>query len=362
MKLLILILIIIPSAFALEAVVTVLETPMLSEPRYDAKAVQYLRKGDIIKLHPSLNKLEDYDHLAPSEEKFKALDEKIKSSEEWNQDPLFKGEMDDISIEDEFVPALDRQGHKVYLIRDHLYIYFSNRKELTQGILTKDPTDYRLQEPLPRKYPLAEPQGYRGQFTLGLTQPYQESYDYDQSFKAKGYTIPLDLNISFLRQAPHDLQNRLYFGITFNFRYHKNEYLFFDGRTSEESSIRFGLGPIISYETYKEKLNRLNLYGSVNFNLFNQTVIKQSDQNNSESKIFRTYNLAPRIGIQYFRKAIFEDIDFVAGTYVEMEPATTFRSKNSSSQSSWWRSSTNDKFYARTTFSLAGHLGVQAAY
>jgi hypothetical protein len=362
MKFFLILFILIPSAFAIEAVVTVLETPMLSEPRYDAKVVQYLRKGDIVKLHPSLNKNEDYDHLAPSVEKFKIIDEKIRNSDEWNQDPLFRGQMEDVSIEDTFISALDRQGHKIYLIRDHLYIYFENGKELTQGILTQDPTDYRLQEPLPKKYPLLEPRGYRGQFILGLTQPYQESYDYSQSFKAKGYTIPIDLNISFLRQEPSDIQNRLYFGVTFNMRYHKNEFLFFDGRTSTESTIKFGLGPIITYETYKEKFNRLNIFVSININLFNQMVIKQQDQNISESKIFRTYNLAPRLGMQYFRKAIFEDIDFVAGTYIEIEPATTFRSKNSSSQSSWWRSSSNDKFYSRTTFSLAGHLGVQAAY
>ena len=72
-KILIILILSITNAFALDAVVTVLETPLLKSPRYSAPVVQYLRKGDIIKVHPSLNNNTEFDHLAPSPEKFAKL-------------------------------------------------------------------------------------------------------------------------------------------------------------------------------------------------------------------------------------------------------------------------------------------------
>jgi len=52
-------------ALALEAVVTVLETPMFKTKSYDAPVVQYLRKGDIIKVHPSIANRREFDEYAP---------------------------------------------------------------------------------------------------------------------------------------------------------------------------------------------------------------------------------------------------------------------------------------------------------
>lgn len=184
-KILIILILSITNAFALDAVVTVLETPLLKSPSYSAPVVQYLRKGDIIKVHPSLNNNTEFDHLAPSPEKFAKLKKELDESSEWNQDPLFKGEATHAHIEDEFVPTLDRQGNTVYVIRDHLYVYFTSPKELHQPNFRNDPTDYRLEEPLPKRYPLDTEAGYRGIVTLGLTQPYYESYPYPSSVKAR---------------------------------------------------------------------------------------------------------------------------------------------------------------------------------
>lgn len=352
----------ISQAFALDAVITVLETPMLKSKSYDAPVVQYLRKGDVIKVHPALDNNTDYDHLAPSPEKLAELKKKLKASPEWNQDPLFKGEETQVSIDDEFIPTLDRQGNTVYVIRDHLYVYFTKPKEMDQVVLRKDPTDYRLEEPLPKKYPLYSPRGYRGQFIFGITQPYFESYPYLSDVKTKGYMSPIDVNITLLRNRPDDKYDRFYFGGTFNARTFTNSYTLFNGVDAEETGLKFGIGPFISYDAFKGEKNRISLYGNINVYLFNQLNVSQSMGSVEEQRNYRTISFAPKIGVQYHRKQILEDVDFVLGTSMEMEPATTFRSTSAANQEGWWRSGGSDKFKTRTTFTLAGYIGFQSAY
>lgn len=348
--------------WALEAVVTVLETPMLKHPSYEAPVVQYLRKGDVIKIHPSLNNTEAYDHMAPAPKKFQKIKEELSNSPEWKEDPLFTGNEKSVNPNTDFIPTRDRQGNRVYVIRDHLYIYYANKKELEQSVISKDPTDYRLQEPLPKKYPLFSPTGYRGQFLVGVTQPYYESYPYLDSVKTKGYMSPVDINITLLRQTPDDKQDRFYFGGTLNVRIFSNSYSFYDQREAKEQGLKIGIGPYITYDAFKGVKDRVNLYGSINVNLFNQLTITQNNGNLSDQRTYRAISIAPRLGVQYHRKQIFEDIDFVLGTAMEIEPATTFRSQNAASQVSWWRRGGSDKFKTRTTFSLAGYLGIQSAY
>lgn len=349
-------------ALALEAVVTVLETPLFKFKSYSAPAVQYLRKGDVIKVHPSLNNDSTYDHLAPSEEQQARIKKELNDSPEWKQDPLFSGVDSSVSLDDEFIPTIDRQGNIAYVIKEHLYFYYNNTREFNQPQMAKDPTDYRLEEPLPKKYPLYSPRGFRGLFNFGLTQPYDESYPYLSNAKMKGYMSPIDLNATLLRQAPEDKFDRFYLGGTISFRFFKNTYSLFNGVTSTEEGIKLGIGPYIAYDAYKGEKNRVNIYGSINFNFFNQLNISQKKLNIEEARNYRTLSFSPRVGLQYHRKNVTENVDFVLGTSIEMEPATTFQSNSAANQEDWWRSRGNDKFRTRTTFALAGYLGFQTAY
>ena len=351
------------SAFALEAVVTVLETPMLKYKSYDAPVVQYLRKGDVIKIHPSIANDPKYNQYAPNPKKLAEIREKLKKTPEWNRDPLFRGEEANTAyVEDEFIPMLDRQGNTVYVMSEHIYVYFNDSREFSQRIPKNDPTDYRLEEPLPKNYPLKYPTGYRGQFLIGITQPSFESYPYKDSVATKGYMTPIDANFTLLRSAMGNYKDRMFVGGTMNVRMFENSYTFADKRLSEERALKLGLGPTVSYDAFKGEKNRINLSGSVIVNLFNQLTISQSNASITEERTYRGYSLSPRLNLQYHRKGIFEDIDFVVGTSMEMETATSFQAKNGGSQASWWRALGNDKFMTRTTFTLGGYVGIQSAY
>lgn len=333
------------NAFALEAVVTVLEAPMFQERRLDAPVVQYLRKGDVIRVHPSLANSRKYDEMQPNG---------YVETEEVAANTFY--------VEDEFIPTIDRQGKQVYVLSDHVYVYFNDAREFTQTIPRKDPTDYRLKEPLTKNYPLYTETGHRGQFLFGFTQPYNESYPYAESVKTKGYMSPIDINITILRKVSYDMKDRFYFGGTFNTRIFENRYTLMDNRSASENGLKFGLGPYISYDAYKGEKDRISVYGSIIFYFFNQLKISQANDQFKEERNYQAYTFSPKLGFQYHRKEIFEHIDFVVGTGLEMETPGTFRAKNAGNQVSWWHDRGNDKFSTRTLFSLSGYLGIQSAY
>lgn len=350
-------------ALALEAVVTVLEAPLFKAKNLDSPVVQYLRKGDVLKVHPSLNNETRYQHLAPSPEKLAALKKKMMESPEYKDDPLFRGEAaNTYSLDDEFIPTLDRQGKEVFILSSHIYVYLNNNHELTQSPNGADPTDYRLQEPLAKNYPLNSVTGYRGQVLLGFTQVYSESYPYSANAKTKGYQTPVDFSLNFLRQATIDNQDRLFFGVTLNVRYFENRYSLVNGRKSSETGTRLGLGPVISYDAFKGTENRVNLFGSVTVSPFNQISITQSGEAGSDSRNYQAYSISPRMGIQYHRKSILKDVDFVLGTLVELEFPTVYRSSQKVQVPAYWKRAGSDHFTTRTTFNLAGFIGFQSAY
>jgi hypothetical protein len=106
----------------------------------------------------------------------------------------------------------------------------------------------------------------------------------------------------------------------------------------------------------------VNLSGTVIVNLVDRMYIRQQLDKLSEDRLYTGNSIAPRISLQYHRKQILEDIDFVLGTAMEMGSATTYQAKNGAGQASWWRQLGSDKFTTRTTFTLGGYVGLQSAY
>jgi hypothetical protein len=319
-------LILINEVFALEAVVTVLETPLFESRSYDAKVVQYLRKGDVIKIYPALG------------------DQEGKS----------------IIKDDEFIPTLDRRGHTTFVLSSHIYVFYNDSREFNQKVSQKDPTDYRLEEPLPTNYPFKKTTGLRNQFTLGLTQPQNQSYNYPDKIKAKGFGSPVDLNYTYLRLAPGNYNNRLFIGGTFNFRYYKNSYLLIDDRTSEETGIKFGIGPTISYDAFKGEKNRFNFSHTILINFFEQLGIKQNEY---DSRRYTGNSVAGLISTQYHRKNVLSsEVDFVLGTLIELKSGTRYEAKNAGRNPLWWQDTGNDEFTTGISFNFSAFLGLQSEY
>ncbi len=329
-------------SFALDAVITVLEAPLLKERDINSPVVQYKRKGDIIKLHPSLNDDLRYDHLKPSG---MIEDEKFAYNE------------------DEFIPTYDRLGNLAYVLREHIFIYFEDEREVAQLPLKKDPTDYRLQEPLIENYPLLKKTGYRGQFYLSVSQPYNESYPYPSDVKNEGYTLPLGATFNFMRKASYDIQDRLYFGVSTSFSTHENSFILSSNNQVEEKTYKFGIGPIVSYDAYKSTSTRITIMTSILVNLFHQFDITQTDRNqNSEMRSYRGYSFTPRLSALYTFMDVFPKLDVFLGTTLEADVGGNFKVDRGSKYAGWWQDPGSDSFKNTVNINVSAHLGLQARY
>lgn len=359
-----LVLLLSSSAYALDAMVIVLEAPYFSEPDLDSKIVQYARKGDVVKVHPSVGNTTAYDHLAPDPQKLTQVRRKLKKTPEWNADPVFKGDIDDtFSTQDDWIAVLDRQGKRRYMRSKHLYVYFNDQREFVQAPYRPDETDYRLEEPLPERYPLRSVTGYRGSFLLGLTQPYNHSYPYLNAAKTKGYSNPLDFSFTLLKEAGEKKVDRFYFGGTANLRHFRNTFTLFNGASSTEENYRFGIGPYIGYDAYKGEKNRVHIFSSVNAYLFNFfTISQRAASGTTDTRTYQGYTVAPRVGFQYHRKDIFPDLDLVVGTALEMELPTTYYAKDGARVRGLWRHDGSDSFTTGFVWNIGAFVGLQSAY
>lgn len=328
--------------YALDAVVSVLEAPLFRTKDINSLVIQYKRKGEVIKIHPVLNDELKYDYLKPK--KFVA-NEKFAYNE------------------DEFIPTYDRLGNVAYVLRDHIFIYFEDDREIAQLPPQKDPTDYRIQEPLPQNYPLKIKSGYRGQLYSGLATPYNESYPYQQSVKNKGYSSPVNLSLNFLRRVSYDTQDRLYFGVSFGFSHHDSTFILTNNNISQEKAYKFGLGPVISYDAFKSKKTRITLMTSVLVNLFHQFDITQTDLNqNSEMRSYRGYSLTPTLSAFYALLDIAPHLDLLMGTSLAMDIGGDFQVDRGSRYAQWWQNPGSDSFSPRTNINVSAHLGLQSRF
>jgi len=100
----------------------------------------------------------------------------------------------------------------------------------------------------------------------------------------------------------------------------------------------------------------------VNFYLFNQLNISQSTPTGNDTRNYRTFSLSPKFGLQYHRKQVLKDLDFVIGTAVEYDPPSRFAAQDGARLEALWQKTGTDIFTTRSTLNLSGFLGFQSAY
>jgi len=348
------------SAHAIDAVVTVLETPLFEAPDQDSRILQYVRKGDVIGLHPSVKKVDNYHNLGPDGVSDEDLyQQTYKEYQGRFPDPLFKNEIYNFKEGDEYVLTLTKRKRPAYIKRSHIHIYYETPKELTQEKLTHDPTDYRINEPLPKDYPFIKPSGHRGFFSVG-TGTYNRSY-----FPVPGTVVGqssgnrADIMFAWSNQIDFDESKRLFFGALVNYT-NMSRSLQYTDRELKEGLTQFSLGPHLSYEAFRTDEYVWSLQLSMTANVMNKLTITQQDSATTEEKVYSKMNFSARTGIMYQKKKVFEDfLDFVVLATIHFEPPTEFSTDSSGGNAAWWNNTTfTQKFVAEFTVSA----GFQSAY
>jgi len=307
-----LILLIAFNAWAYKAVITALEAPLFKEQDSEGFVIQYFRKGDEIIIH---------------------------------RDDRFG----------DFYKALTTTGDEAYILKEHVYVYYKDSRELDYLGPEFDNTDYRIPEPLPEKYPIKQPSGYRGQFYLSFGSFNSENYIYPDKVLDSSSDSFYSLNFLYAKGAKFDESKRFFFGALFNLYKSSSTFLFQDF-TSTEESFKFGLGPYLSYDAWKNEKYMITLFSSLQVYLYDRLTINRSAATDTEVE-YSTMSFNLKSGIYFTIQDVLADFDFISGLGADFNPPSSYDLKSSGGDT-YFQSS----FKTRFNTQISIFLGIQSNY
>lgn len=327
---------------AIEGVVVVLEAPLFHEPDDLSKIVQYTRKGDKIYLHPSTR------HNNYANENIE-LDLETEEQEQ-DSNPIFSSYK--YHEGDAYLMTLTKRGRPAYIKREHVEIYFEDARELSQQKLNFDPTDYRIEEPLPNGYPIAQLSGYRGSILIGTGTKNKTRYPFS-NVESESNGNRLGLMAIWAKQIEFDESGRFFFGGMTILNSFDRKVSLTSGNTGREEHRQFGVGPYISYDPFQSDEHVISINFSISANLINSVrVLEESSSGLTETE-FNKISITPRLGVMYQKKKVFRDfLDFAVMGTMSLEPSYTYNSSNSNAQ----------VYKNELTLDLGLFAGFQSAY
>lgn len=340
--------------------VTVLEAPIFSETSNSADVIFYFRKGDKINIHPAEFTKNRYAELIDIPEEDVAAYKETYEKE--FPDKMFEGK-DKIyypTADSRFYKVLLKSGRTGWILKDHVFLITSDKRELAQTVLAQDNTDYRIEEPLPEKYPLKQKTGIRGYGTFGLGVSRSSSYPYPERVNQNGYGFTKSLDFSFLRTVEFDTSRRLFFGGVVQLLSYTNEFEL-KTRTTNEEHTSIGIGPSLAYDLWKNDDFILTTQASLIFNFLNFTTIRQREieTGDNEERDFNSYYFTPKLGFIFSQKDVLNNYDFVIGTNVIFEMSRTYDATTGSDRDSWWSGNKYERDFAVETNYF---IGLQTDY
>ncbi len=343
---------------AQEGVITVLEAPVFATPNIKSKVIQYHRKGQKVYVHPAEYSKDEFKDLFESNPK--QVKEDKERYETLFKDKLFdKGKTYYPTTDSKFVKTLTRSAREGYILKEHIFLLYHDKRELDQKVIEKDTTDYRIDEPLPKNYPILTPTGYRGQAFISLGTPTTQAYPYAESINDSGYDFSKEFTFVWSRQVKFDVTRRFFFGSMFTYHHSFTTYLT-DNLESEETESRIGIGPFLSYDVWKIDNYIVNLYSSLILNVLNTKTIKQTflATNQTEIKDYKSMYFSPKFGASFMIKNILSNFDLVTGVNITLNLPHTYEASDSAGTASYWQDSFSVGYFAEQSY----FLGLQSDY
>lgn len=285
----------------LEAEVVVLEAPVFRIQNAKSQVVQYLRKGEVIRLHPI------HDIGNPLEVNYVFYTNVMGSNELVDLEKYFIDEEKRIP----FYKTIDRNGRPAFVLKQHIKPIYNDIREYKKLVSNylPDQTDYRIQEPLPKGYPIFQPRGFESSFLLGVGLASSYQYQYANSPNSSNDQMSQYFTMNSFKQADDEVDSRLSYGFEIAVAYFKRITNFANGETGQESLTNFGIGPGLSYDFYRGDKNLLSFQGSIILNLINQYQVRVG----TEKQKFKDFTLVPTLKTIYRRRKIIKDFDFTMG-------------------------------------------------
>lgn len=321
-KYLVLFLWLINSAYALDAVVIVLEAPLLKAPDLKSTVLQTLRKGQRV--------------YVPRE---------VASG---NGLP-------------EFIPTFDRVGNRAYVPSRFIKLITNSVSEYAQPITLEghDPTDYRLEEKIPSTYPFANNDYLRASVAFVVGNNTQASYGFEPAYEERELKNEVGARILVSRKVTFDTYDRLYFGFLGMITNTENSIEFANANQSSESRAMYRGGPLLTYDTYKSENMRFSLGAGFTYN-YNKSLISVHDSENAEDRIFSGFSISPIINSTFQIASVVPHTDLIAGADVSFLLPHTQKAQGTAEFPELW--SENDEIKSSFKLQAALFFGIQVKY
>ena len=355
--------------------VIVLEAPLFRTPDAKSKVLKYVRKGDIIYIHPkyfrngpvdkNFDNLEDYfEDENPVNLYYESSSEKSKKPAD-EEETLFL-ENNEVDKTEHYYLTLDDLGTRAYIPKRFVKLIYQDEREfLTQvNPFKKDPTDYRLPEPLSKNYPFMQKELYRYWFGFGGGTQAKKKYPYKSNTEKETFGSQLEFKSSVAWKVNEQIEERLFFGGIFHMQYFENNFeIFFPifDRKSKERRLTFGAGPYISYDTIRFEPFQITLYQGFLLNFNQHNVFQSLTSNDGEERAFKGFSFTSSSGILLTRKNLLGDhIDIFLGTSLQIDLPYNLKSKRGNSTfASLWREDGRDQITYSTQANLSLFAGIQ---
>lgn len=346
------------SLYGIDGTIIVLEAPLFIEPDQNSKVIQYYRKGQTIFIHSQEANKDLY-----SDKDFQYQD-KVEADK---SNDLFFGDKEVYSpqVDSLFYKTLTSSGRMAYILKEHVFLEYKDRREFSRVKPEYDNTDYRIQEPIPSSYPFEDDIGYRGAGYLSIGPANHQSYSYNSNIRDAENNASYELAYYWSKQQKIDVLQRFYFGAMINFHFSSTSYVLQD-QTATQSYTQLYLGPFASYDVYKNTKWGVNIYTSFQVTLLDNLKIAIADSNSSasEERLYKSaLNISPIIGgnIQWYKGI--NSFDHVLGFNIRSKLPKTYTATGGGGNADFWSSTANDEeFFESFTTELSLYYGIQSNY
>jgi hypothetical protein len=333
-----------PFSFAGKGMVIVLETPFFKERSWDSLVVQNMRKGDVIFIHNKHMGLSTYE-----------VDYGV-------------GDRDLENIKDDknegFYQTLDRNGLPAFVPRKYIKLIYKDTREFESSVtpFEKDPTDYRLEEPLPKGYPLFPANKFRASLSMAFGPGTKNNYTYPRPVSSETFSSRKGIEFFYTSKVEFDPYDRFYFGGAFSFYAEEASFELNDGTDATEAKGQLGFGPFASYDIFRTKNNLFTLGGGININ-YNRFLVSQERGSFSEERIFSGFSFTPKLNIYYQRKNIVaENINLLVGTTMQVNFSHSLSSSTTPEIEDFWNDElASDNFVVPIGGQFTVFIGIQTS-
>ncbi len=312
-------------AFSYDAIIIVFEAPLLKEPKLNSKVLQTLKKGSRVYVPNEIGKL--------------------------NQLP-------------DFVQTYDRVGNLAYIPAKYIKVITNELSENETPITypKHDPTDYRLEEPIPSTYPFDDNSFYRVSVAMSLGSNTKSPYNYNSTFARQNFSEEAGARFNFTKKVKFDNYDRFYFGLFGAITTCNNTINFQNNNSSRENRSIIRVGPVATYDFFKSSNYRMSLGTGFTYNYHKSSLKMSASNGDSEERLFTGYSLSPFASSVIQMMDVFPKTDLIGGADFNLFLPHSQKSSDAINVPTLWGADATNQISAGAKPQVSFFIGAQVKY